>query len=234
MCLNSHLDQSKVANEIVWTVEENECNNQWTCIHILIVNAFLINVRACQCLKYSYNCNNHWLISWALPLIEWFYPLGPGHSQGRGSVVLIRYYGPVVSDQHFSSLFIHAFSAACPSLPSALFLSPALIPSLPSILHNDWAGNPLHSISTGNSQVHQPRLLHCSCSSVYLAIFRSYASSHLVSQGTVSSTITSFLSFEDHIRTMSGLCAMWRMFEKLAVSLGLLSSPSNQIRQWLM
>jgi len=55
-----------------------------------------------------------------------------------GSVVLIRHYGPVVSDRLFSSLFIHsqldAFSAACPSLPTALFQSPALIPSLPSIL----------------------------------------------------------------------------------------------------
>ena len=86
------------------------------------------------------------------PLI---YPLSPGHSQGSGSVVLIRHYGPVVSDQLFSSRSIHsqldAFSGACPSLPAALFLSPALIPSLPSILHNDWAGNPLHPISTGNN-----------------------------------------------------------------------------------
>ena len=108
-------------------------------------------------MKYSLNFNNHWLISWALSFIECFYHLSPGHSQGSWSVVLIRYYGPVVSDQLFSSLFIHsqldAVSAACPSLPTSLFLSPALIPSLPSVLHNDWAGNPLLLISTGNSQV---------------------------------------------------------------------------------
>ena len=192
---------------------------------------------ALQRVKYSRNCINHWLISWALPLIKCLYPLSPGRSQGSGSVVLIRNYRPVVSDQLFASLFIHSqldsFSAACPSLSMALFLSPAFIHSLPSIPHNDWTGNPLHLISTGNSQVLQPHLLHCSCSAVYLAIFRSYASSHLVSQGAVRSTITSFLSFGDHI-TMSGLCAVWTMFGKPAVSLGLLSSPSNQIRQWLM
>ena len=141
---------------------------------------FTLNIDIClrekktiYCAKYSRNCKKHWLISWALPLVECFYPLSPGHYQGSGSVVLIRHYGPVVSDQLFSSLFIHsqldAFSAACPSLHTSLFLHPALILSLPSILHNDWAGNPLHPISTGNSQVLQPRLLHCSCSSVYLA-----------------------------------------------------------------
>ncbi|KAH3857219.1 hypothetical protein DPMN_099825 [Dreissena polymorpha] len=77
----------------------------------------------------------------------------------------------------FSSRIIHsqldALSAACPSLPTALFLSPHLIPMLLSILHTDWAGNPLHPISTGNSQALLPRLLHCSCSSVYFPIFRS-------------------------------------------------------------
>jgi len=155
---------------------------------------------------------HHWLISWGLPLIECFYPLSPGHSHGSRSVVLIRHYGPVVSDQLFSSFFIYsqldAFSAACLSFPTAL-----LIPNLPSVLHTDWAGNPLHPISTGNSQVLQPRLLHCSCSSVYLPIFLSNGSSHLVSQGTVSSTITSFLSFGDHI-TMSGLCVVWTTFGK--------------------
>ena len=118
--------------------------------------------------------------------------------------MLIRHYGPVVSNQLFSALFFHsqldAFSAACPSLPAVLFLSPALIPSLPSILHRKQTGT-------------STNLLHCSCSSVYLAIFRSYTSSHLVSQGTVSSTITSFPSFGDHI-TMSGLCAVWMMFGK--------------------
>ena len=83
---------------------------------------------------------------------------------------LIRHYGPVVSDQLLIHSQLDAFSAACRSLHTPLFLSPALIPSLPSILHTYSAGNPLHSISTGNSQVLQPRLLHCSCSSVYLAI----------------------------------------------------------------
>ena len=83
---------------------------------------------------------NHWLISWALPLNACFYPLSPGHSQGSGSVVLVRLYGSVVSDQLFSSLFIHrqldAFSAACPSLTTALLRVPALIPCLLSILHS--------------------------------------------------------------------------------------------------
>ena len=45
------------------------------------------------CAKYSRNCKHHWLINWALHLIECLYPLSPGHSQGSGSVVLIRHYG---------------------------------------------------------------------------------------------------------------------------------------------
>ena len=164
-------------------------------------------------MKYSCYSKNHWLISWTLPLISWALPIiecfyRPGLSQGSGPVVL-------VSDQLFSSLFIlsqlGAFSVACPSLPTALHLSRALIPRLLSILHTDWAWNPLHPISTGNSQILQPRLLHYSCNLVYFAIFRSYASSHLVSQGTVSSTIISFLWFGHHI-TMSGICAVWMMF----------------------
>ncbi|KAH3772970.1 hypothetical protein DPMN_174318 [Dreissena polymorpha] len=57
--------------------------------------------------------------------------------------------GQWFSVQLFSFLIIHsqldALSAACPSLPTALFLSPLLIPRLLSILHTDWAGNPLHS-----------------------------------------------------------------------------------------
>ena len=91
---------------------------------------------------------NHWLISWALPLNECFYPLSPGHSGQR-----IRSIGQttgqwlatssslfIYRQLLFSSLFIHrqldAFSAACPSLTTALLRVPALIPCLLSILHS--------------------------------------------------------------------------------------------------
>ena len=54
-----------------------------------------------------------------------------------------------------SSLLLHnqqeALSAASPILRAAVFLSLPVIPMAVSILHTDWAGNPLQPTPTGNS-----------------------------------------------------------------------------------
>ena len=142
------------------------------------------------------------------PFIKCFDPLFPEHSQDGGSAVVISHYVSVVSFQLFSSFFIHSqlddLSAAVLSLPTAFFLFAPVMPNEPYIFHSDRAGKPLVPTSTGKSHVIQPHSLHCSMSSEYLARFLLKASSQLVSQGTVNSTVTRRFSFLDQM-TKSGL-----------------------------
>ena len=72
----------------------------------------------------------------------------------------------------------------------------------------DWEQNFPTPTSMGKSHVCHPLLLHSLRRSVYLAFFLSYASSHLVSHGTVSSIIMSFFPVSDH-NTISGLRLVW-------------------------
>ena len=95
-----------------------------------------------------------------------------------------------------------AFCLCCPFTPRPL-----------NIFHNDCAGNPLAPISTGNSQHFHPLALQSSCNWRYFAFFLSWASSHRVSQGTVSSIITMALLIMDD-NTMSGLSVVWMTFGK--------------------
>ena len=134
-------------------------------------------------MKYSLNFNNHWLISWALSFIECFYHISPGHSQGSWSVVLMRYYGPVVSDQLFSSL-----SSSTASWTLSLLL--VLVSLHPSSCLQPWFLACLAfsiTIELGILCILSPQetaRYSNSCGSVYLAIVRSYALSHLASQET--------------------------------------------------
>ena len=95
-----------------------------------------------------------------------------------------------------------AFCLCCPFTPRPL-----------NIFHNDCAGNPLAPISTGNSQHFHPLALQSSCNWRYFVYFLSWASSHRVSQGTVSSIITMALLIMDD-NTMSGLSVVWMTFGK--------------------
>ena len=137
------------------------------------------------------------ILSQEPPVVKCFDPLLLVHSRGGGSVVVISHYVSAVGFQPFSSLLSHSqldpVSAAWQIDCTALFLSLPPIPSAPSNVHIDCAANPLAPTSTGNNQVLQPCVVHSLCSSAYLSLFRSCASSQRVSQGTVSSMISSRL-----------------------------------------
>ncbi len=91
-----------------------------------------------------------------------------------------------------------------------------LTPRSLSVRSNDWSAKPRQLTYTGSLRAFQPPLLHSSTSSAYLALLRSFASSNLSSQGTVSSTMTTCLVDSD-VSTMSGrseVALMW--FENLS------------------
>ncbi len=86
-----------------------------------------------------------------------------------------------------------------------------LTPRSLSVRSNECPAKPRQPTSTGSLNTFQPPHLHSSTSSAYLALLRSFASSNLSSQGTVSSTMTTCLVDSDVI-TMSGrseVAVMW-------------------------
>ncbi|KAI2647598.1 Autophagy-related protein 20 [Labeo rohita] len=111
-----------------------------------------------------------------------------------------------------SSLLLHnqqeALSAASPILRTVIFLSLPITPMAVSILHTDWAGNPLQPTSTGKSHACQPFPLQSCKRSWYLAFFLSNACSQPSSHGTVSSMRMIFFASSDH-STASGLRVVW-------------------------
>ncbi len=99
---------------------------------------------------------------------------------------------------------LDAFSAASMMFLMALFLCSPLIPKSLRALHNDWPANPRQPTSMGRQRVFHPLLRHSPLNSLYLALFRSNASSIWSSQGTVSSCRTTCLDDSEN-RTRSGL-----------------------------
>ena len=90
----------------------------------------------------------------------------------------------------------------------------SLIPSAVKSFHSDCAGNPLSPISTGNSQDCHTFSLHSSIRCTYFGAFLSWASSHQVSQGAVSSIMMMAFPFSDY---MSGRNVLWIMFGKISL-----------------
>lgn len=122
----------------------------------------------------------------------------PGVSRGFGSLNIRppRSGDPAGLDQvpasipvatsHEFALFIQsnlvAFSAAsAPAIPH--FADPD-IPRAVKALQSQRPAKTRQPTSTGSQYTHQPRLLHCSTSSLYLARFLSSASTMFSSQGT--------------------------------------------------
>ena len=143
------------------------------------------------------------LVNVALARKSWCHPLAgrqwwPNHCPS-----------PPPGFQLSSSLLFHsqqeALSAASPILQAAVFLSFPVIPMALSILHTDWAVNPLQPTSTGNSHACHLFPLQSCKRSWYLALFLSKAWSHPSSQGTIRMI---FFTSSDH-RTASALRAVW-------------------------
>ena len=112
-------------------------------------------------------------------------------------------------------LQLDARSEAWLSFWIAFRFSLPVVPTAVISRHIDCEQDPLTPTLAGNSQVRHPRCLQRSRSSMYFACFLSYASSHCVSHGTVSSIMV-ILPVLDH-RTISGLKVVWTMSGKTSL-----------------
>ena len=109
------------------------------------------------------------------------------------------------------------------------FFCIAVTPNAENNRQTECTVNPLHPTSTGKLQVSQPLTLHSVINSSYLALFRSFASPHLSSKGTVNSMMTIFFISADH-KTMSGLKCVGTISRNLSFLSG--STSSCQSLAW--
>ena len=113
-----------------------------------------------------------------------------------GSTVVINQCASLVGFQLLLSIFNQIqhddFSAAWPILCIAVLLHRPVTPNAENNRHMDWAGNSLHPTTTGKLYVCQHLSHHSATSGSYFALFRSIASLHISSQGTVNSMIMIF------------------------------------------
>ena len=121
---------------------------------------------------------------------------------------MISHCASLVGFQLLVFLFIQIQQDDCaaswPILCAAVLLHRPVTPNAENNRQTDCAGNPLHPTSIRKLQICQPLPLHSVINSSYLALFRSFASPHLSSQGTVNSMMMIFFIVADH-KTMSSL-----------------------------